>query len=212
MRETIKDDNNPLNSLMFGVGQPLKVYWENANFNRCRFDGYSSNFLFWLRLGFFVPHVFWTKFNIDSNNGEYMNFFYYWSSWGWVNAIFAQALTLLAAWKPEYWHVMAFAWTEFSHCLNLGITFAFWLILVPAIWQYIPEGFPSTDEDYFIILHMSIVHLSPLIMIWVNIYFTDIKILSADWKLMVWHGVFYAFANWLGQFDHDIAIYPMTDW
>lgn len=129
-----------------------------------------------------------------------------------MNAIFAQTLSLLAAWKPEYWHVMAFAWMEVSHCLNLAITFAFWFILVPVLWPMIPEGFPSTNFDWLIIVHMTVVHITPLVMIWVNIYFTDIKMLSADWKLMVWHGLFYAFANWLGQFDHDVPIYPMTDW
>ena len=119
---------------------------------------------------------------------------------------------MLAARNPEYWHVTAFAWIEVSHCLNLAITFAFWIILMPILWPTIPEGFPASSYDYFLIVHMAVLHITPITMIWLNIYFTDIKILSADWKLMVWHGVFYAFANWLGQFDHGIGQYPMTDW
>merc|ERR1719240_583219 len=150
-------------------------------------------------MGFLVPNLIWSFFN-------------FWTSWGWLNAIFAKILSMLAAWKPDYWHVMAFAWMEFSHCLNLAITFAFWFILVPVLWPQIPEGFPATNTDYFIIAHMVILHITPLVMIWVNIYFTDIKLLSADWKLMAFHGFFYMFANYLGAFDMDHMVYPIITW
>lgn len=54
---------------------------------------------------------------------------------------------------------------------------------------------------YFMIAHMTILHATPLLMTSVNIYYTDIKLLKADWKLMAWHGFFYIFANALGTFD-----------
>ena len=59
---------------------------------------------------------------------------------------------------------------------------------------------------------MTILHATPLIMTWVNIYYTDIKLLAADWKLMAWHGFFYMFANYLGFFDMDREVYPIIDW
>lgn len=36
-------DDSPLNSLMFGIGQPLKVYWQNANFKVSRFESITPN-------------------------------------------------------------------------------------------------------------------------------------------------------------------------
>ena len=59
---------------------------------------------------------------------------------------------------------------------------------------------------------MTVLHATPLIMTWVNIYYTDIKLLAADWKLMAWHGFFYMFANRLGVFDMDHEVYPIIDW
>lgn len=144
-----------------------------------------------------------------------MTYFYYYTLWSWCNAIISQILTILASRNPEYWHVMAFAWLEAAHCLNLTVTFCFWVILVPIIVYYIHTmPGPSTwdDQAYFTILHWTILHATPLIMTWVNIYFTDIKLLKADWKLMVWHGFFYMFANYLGFFDLEHAMYPIIDW
>ena len=68
-----------------------------------------------------------------------MSFFYYWTLWSWCNAIISQILSLLAAKNPEYWHVMAFAWLEVAHNLNLAVTFCFWGILVPMIIYMIHE-------------------------------------------------------------------------
>lgn len=133
MNQIEKDDKNPLNSLMFGVGLPLKVYWQNGNFNQCRFEGYSSDFLYNVRMAFLVPHLLWHILCFVTNQGEHMNFFYYWTYWSWCNAIISQILTLLAARNPEYWHVISFAWLEVSHCLNLAITFCFWIILTPIL-------------------------------------------------------------------------------
>ena len=212
MKDTIKDEDNPLNSLLFGVGQPLKVYWENGNFNQCRFEGYSSNFLFWLRLIILIPHLAYTLILIVTNNADFIQFFYWWTLWGWANGIISQVLSMLAAWKPEYWHVQAYAWLEGAHGLNLAVTFAFWCILLPMMWVSIPAGFPSTNDDYFMILHMSLLHLTPLFMTWVNVYFTDIKMLTADWKIMAWHGILYIFGNYLGQFGKGTSLYrPVTD-
>lgn len=100
------------------------------------------------------------------------------------NAIISQILSLLAAKNPEYWHVMAFAWLEVSHSLNLAISFGFWGILVPMAINR-GEG-PSRSWEplsVFIDVHMAILHFTPLLMTFLNIYYTDIKLLSADWKL-----------------------------
>ena len=163
-------------------------------------------------MGCLIPHLLWSTLLVLTNGGEWLNFFYYWTLWGWFVSIIAQVMSLLAAWKPEYWHVTAFAWMEVAHSLNLGVTFAFWIILMPILWPQIPAGFPSSNQDYFVIAHMTILHATPIIMIWLNVHYTDIKLLSADWKLVVFHGCFYAFANLLGQTDQDSPIYPMTDW
>lgn len=58
---------------------------------------------------------------------------------------------------------------------------------------------------------MTILHATPLMMTWMNIYYTDIKLLSADWKLMAFHGFLYVFANHLGFFDKNM-VYPYIDW
>lgn len=199
---------------MFGLGQPLKVYWQNGNFNVSRFEGYSSNFLFYMRLSFLVPHLLWHCITIVTNQGEYMNYFYYWTYWSWCIAIISQILTMLAAHRPDYWHVMAFAWLEISHSINLAVTFAFWCILTPMIYQYfkVDQWATLSFMEKFIIIHMIILHATPLMMTWTNIHFTDIKLLSADWKLMAFHGFFYMFANYLGFFDFDHAMYPIIDW
>lgn len=112
---------------------------------------------------------------------------------------------------------MSYAWLEVSHSLNLSVTFGFWAILIP-FYMITADGKdqPHSDYpiyDYFIFWHMVILHSTPLIMTSLNVYFTDIKLLSADWKLMVFHGVFYCFANMLGQFDSGRSEYgPLTDW
>ena len=87
MKKIQEDGNNPLNSLLFGIGQPLKVYWQNGNFNRCRFEGYSSDFLYKLRMWILVPHLLWHLVTFATNGGEQMNYFYYWTYWSWCNAI-----------------------------------------------------------------------------------------------------------------------------
>ena len=139
MKKIGEDETNPLNNLMFGLGQPLKVYWQNGNFNQCRFEGYSPDFLYKMRMWFLVPHLIWHLVTIVTNGGEHMNYFYYWTLWSWTNAIISQILSILAAKNPEYWHVMSFAWLEFSHSLNLAVTFCFWSILTPIIIYYIQQ-------------------------------------------------------------------------
>lgn len=134
MEKVKKDGDNPLNSLFFGIGQPLHVYWENGNFNQCRFEGYSPEFLSYVRWGLLIPHLLWTVLTMFTNQFQLMPFFYYWTLWGWVNAIFSQILTMLAANNAEYWHVMAYAWLQVSHSLNLAITFGFWVVLMPVLW------------------------------------------------------------------------------
>ena len=121
-------------------------------------------------------------------------------------------MTILASWKPDYWHVTAFAWLEVAFSLCIVITLGFWLVLLPALWYTLPPDFPSTPSDYLLITHEFMVHLCPLIMIGLNVYYTDIKLLSADWKLVTFHAICYPFANALGQFDYGIPMYPMTDW
>lgn len=111
--------------------------------------------------------------------------------------------------------MLSFAWLEVAHCLNLTVTFCYWVILVPMIVYYI-HNFPGPstwdNQAYFTLVHWTILHATPLIMTWVNIYYTDIKLLSADWKLMAWHGFFYMFANYLGFFDFEHEMYPIIDW
>jgi len=73
-------------------------------------------------------------------------------------------------------------------------------------------GSTWTTYEYFMLFHMTVLHGTPLAMTWINIYYTDIKILVADWKLMAFHGFFYMFANYLGFLDFDRAMYPIIDW
>lgn len=54
--------------------------------------------------------------------------------------------------------------------------------------------------------------MSPLVMTTVNIYYSDIKPLKSDWPMMVFHGFFYMFANYLGYYDFGFAMYPIIDW
>ena len=68
------------------------------------------------------------------------------------------------------------------------------------------QNWSPSFGDYFLIFHMVVIHATPLIMTWVNIYFTDVKIMAADWKLMAFHGFFYIFANYLGFFDTEIIM------
>lgn len=94
----------------------------------------------------------------------------------------------------------------------------FWCFLVPiCIFMGPPSNKAASGSasifTYFIFWHMVILHATPLLMTSLNIYYTDIKILAADWKLMVFHGVFYLFANMLGNFDKGHGVYGfLTDW
>ena len=101
----------------------------------------------------------------------------------------------------------------------MAVTFCFWLVLIPvSAYQYsdtLHDWYGALSMDPFIIFmiaHMTILHATPLVMTWVNIYYTDIKLLKADWKLMAWHGFFYIFANGLGTFDNERAPYPIITW
>jgi len=64
LKKVAEDEKNPLNSLMFGLGQPLKVYWQNGDFNKCRFEGYSSDWLYKMRMWFLVPHLMWHVYGV----------------------------------------------------------------------------------------------------------------------------------------------------
>lgn len=55
-------------------------------------------------------------------------------------------------------------------------------------------------------------HTLPIVFTGLNLYFTDIKLLKADWPFSIWHGVFYIFANFIGTYDHQRAVYPIIDW
>lgn len=167
-------------------------------------------------MGCLIVHLIWSL-TLFVTNADYMYFFYYWTLWGWWVSIVTQILTLLAAHNPEYWHVTAFAWLQACQGLNFGVTAGFWGVLTPLIFMYWPKPDPEhpsvwTWESYFMIVHMTILHATPIIMTTVNIYFSDIKILRADWKLVTWHGFFYMFANWLGAFDMGHEVYPLITW
>lgn len=104
MAEKIKDDpKNPLNSLMFGIGQPLKVYQENSNFNQTRFEGWSSDFLYYYRLGTTVLMFILTLPTIWTAGGNWMDYFWFWTMWSWLIALIAQGLSFQASRNPEYW-------------------------------------------------------------------------------------------------------------
>jgi hypothetical protein len=46
-----------------------------------------------------------------------------------------------------------------------------------------------------------------------NIYYTDIKLLKADWKLLCIIAPIYTFVNFLGNFETTQGlIYPLIDW
>lgn len=110
MEQVKKDEDSPLNSLLFGLGQPLRVYWQNGDFTKSRFEGYSSTFLQKMRWAVLIPHLMWCLVTLVTNGGDHLNFFYFWTFWGWWNAIISQILTILAGHNPDYWHVMAYAW------------------------------------------------------------------------------------------------------
>merc|ERR1712098_287238 len=98
--------------------------------------------------------------------------------------------------------------TECAQCLNLIITPCFWIILGPLI-------FPKLDFSkigIFIGLHMFILHAFPIVTTTLNIWYTDMKIFKADWKLMIPLGFFYMYANALGTYDMGHVIYPIIDW
>lgn len=222
MKKLEEDGKSPLDSLLFGFGQPLKVYWMNAKFGISRFEGYSPNFLFYMRLGFLIPYLLYTWLTYYTMNGDLPQYFYLWTYWGWTIGLVSQIFSMLAAHDPEYWHVTAFAWLEVSHSINLAVTFAFWLILMPVYFIFHPpkDEMYETEEQkeyidkyiIFIIVHMSVLHGYPLIVSTFNIYYTDIKLLKVDWKLMIFHGYFYMFADWLGFFDTGHYIYPIITW
>jgi hypothetical protein len=163
-------------------------------------------------MGLLIPHLIWHVVTMFTNGGDYMNYFYLLTYWSWCNAIISQVLSLLAANNPEYWHVMSFAWLEVAHSLNLTVTFCFWTVLGPMIAAWVisaPD--PFAPEVLFGMFHMTVLHATPLLMTWLNIYYTDIKLLSADWPMMAFHGFLYLFANWLGMFDKEMH-YPIIDW
>lgn len=123
--------NGPLDSLLFGVGLPLEEYWKSGSFNTCRFEGWSSNFLFWFRLIFIIICLGLTIPTWYTCSGEWLIWAWLWSFWSWFGAIIAMILSMLAARNPEYWHVTAYAWLNFSHGLNIMVTFCVWVVLLP---------------------------------------------------------------------------------
>ena len=80
MKQIGEDPRNPLNSLMFGLGQQLKVYWQNGNFNQSRFEGFDLDFLYKMHMWWLVPHLLWKIVQMYTNEGEYMNYFYFWTA------------------------------------------------------------------------------------------------------------------------------------
>lgn len=183
--------------------------------SQCRFEGYSENFMFWMRVGVLIPHLLWSILTIYTMQGRWVEYFWYWTYWGWFIAIFTQILTLLVHYDKAYWNTTAYAWLEATQGLSLAVTFGFWVVLMPNIYTMFKfEDIAHWNVmQWFMWLHMCILHGTPIIMTSLNCYYSDIKIMKADWKLCVWHGFLYTFFNFLGFFDMGIAVYaPFISW
>lgn len=131
-----------------------------------------------------------------------MVFLELWSFWSWFGAIISQILCIMAA-RSHYWHVTAYAMLEISHCINIAVTFCVWCILAPYMGKGISNGkkdegaymqmmrtkraydhYANRDANAnelgmnaFMAWEIAIniyVHILPLIMTSVNIYYTDI--------------------------------------
>lgn len=60
------------------------------------------------------------------------------------------------------------------------------------------------------------IHLSPYVIVLLNIYFTDVKPLKMDYKFVYFIAGFYTFWNFLGNWDMSyyggLRVYPIIDW
>lgn len=56
-----------------------------------------------------------------------------------------------------------------------------------------------------------ILHATPAIMVTLNVYFSDIKILRSDWNFAMLHVPVYMFANFIGNMYVPL-VYPVIDW
>lgn len=128
---SLKEEKRILDSLIFGLGQPIQTYRDNGDFTQSRFKGWSSSFLFWLRLLLLIFHAGWTVTSYYSNGGWWMCWFVYWTNWGWWLAIISTLLSMLAAHNPEYWHVTAHAWTDIAQQMNVFVLIGFWGLIIP---------------------------------------------------------------------------------
>jgi len=55
-------------------------------------------------------------------------------------------------------------------------------------------------------------HASPIVITYLNIWYTDMTLFKKDWLLMFPLGLFYIYANALGSYDNGHGLYPLIDW
>lgn len=134
-------------------------------------------------------------------------FFYYLTHWGVILTMFSVWATYRASHQKQ-WQTTAMISTQCATGLNLLIMVCFWCLLAP----YIFPNLGWTGHDLYMRIHMITLHFIPFIQTTVNTMITDIKMVQEDWPFMMFLGVFYMFANWLGRLDTGVAIYPVVDW
>lgn len=208
-----KDGITFTQSLLFGVGQPLQVYRDNADFSQSRFANYSSDWMLWAKILVLIPSLYWTHLCWYSMSGDFIYFTYFWTYWSWLFTVLSQILSIAAHLRPDYWKVTAFAFLEATHGLNMFETVLFWCFLSYGFYAPLDWSTFWTWSQYetFMVAHMTILHIVPICVTTFNIYLTDIRIQKNDWWIILYMNSVYIIFNYIGVYDYGY-IYPIIDW
>jgi hypothetical protein len=91
---------------------------------------------------------------------------------------------------------------------NVAIMPMFWIFLAPLLFQGSWHGI-----NLLINMHLITTHTLPFIGSLVNIYFTKgFVMLPRDWKYVLFFGVMYIPANYVGTLEEGAPMYPLADW
>ena len=93
--------------------------------------------------------------------------------------------------------------------MNLVITILFWVLLAPLIFPGLDWSKPG---DLYTAIHMTTLHVVPIIQTTIQVIVTDMILVPEDW----WHqflvGFVYIFFNATGQYCFGTPLYPETNW
>lgn len=181
-------------------------YKDAADFKASRIDGIDQCHLMGIRVGVLAPYAILMANLVSMDDCSQLIF--YLTEWGVWISFFALVATMKAV-RFDAWQTPAVILMEMAVCLDLIIVPIFWIGLAPMIFPQLIKEWP---KDFMVTFTMITHHTVPAIAVFLNLYYTDMKLLKKDWWIQLVMGVLFIPANYAGFIVTGKSLYPGFDW